>query len=120
MTGPALDIGYESFSAVVESGGLALLALDASFEDMFRHGSTVQHVTSIGSFRVIPAHSAVGTAKAVGESIVWDLCAELADRGPGSTRSHPGGSCRRPQLTWSVTSTLSLRNTIWRRRTVAP
>jgi enoyl-[acyl-carrier-protein] reductase (NADH) len=90
VTGPALDVGYESFSAVVESSGLALLALTAAFDDMLGQGSTILYVTSIGSHLVIPTYSAIGTAKACGESIVRYLAAELADRGIRVNSISPG------------------------------
>ena len=66
---------------MVQSSGLSLLGLTVAFDDMLRDGSTVLYVTSIGSFRVIPTYSAIGTAKACGESLVRYLAAELAHRG---------------------------------------
>jgi enoyl-[acyl-carrier-protein] reductase (NADH) len=81
VTGPALVIGYERLSAVVQSSGLSLLGLTAAFNDMLRDGSTVLYITSIGSYRVIPTYSAIGTAKACGEALVRYLAAELAQRG---------------------------------------
>ncbi|MBM3676513.1 MAG: SDR family oxidoreductase [Actinobacteria bacterium] len=80
-TGPALEIGYERFSEVVRSSGLALLGLTAAFDDQLGDGSTILYCTSIGSFRVIPTYSAIGTAKACGEALVRYLAAELAPRG---------------------------------------
>ncbi len=59
----------------------ATLFPTVAFDDMLRDGSTVLYVTSIGSFRVIPTYSAIGTAKACGESLVRYLAAELAHRG---------------------------------------
>lgn len=90
VTGPALEIGYETFSAVVESSGLALLALTSAFDEMLLAGSSVLYVTSIGSYRVIPTYSAVGTAKACGESLVRYLAVELADRGVRVNAISPG------------------------------
>jgi enoyl-[acyl-carrier-protein] reductase (NADH) len=81
VTGPALEIGYLRLSEVVHSSGLALLALTAAFDDMLEEGSTILYVTSIGSYRVIPTYSAMGTAKACGETLVRYLAAELAPRG---------------------------------------
>lgn len=81
VTGPALMIGYARLSAVVQSSGLSLLGLTAAFDQMLGDGSTILYVTSIGSFRVIPTYSAIGTAKACGETLVRYLAAELAPRG---------------------------------------
>jgi enoyl-[acyl-carrier-protein] reductase (NADH) len=81
VTGAALEIGYDRVSAVVRSSGLGLLGLTAAFDDMLVDGSTIVYVTSIGSFRVIPTYSAIGTAKACGETLVRYLAAELAPRG---------------------------------------
>jgi enoyl-[acyl-carrier-protein] reductase (NADH) len=81
VTGPALEIGYEKISAVVQSSGLALLGLTAAFDDMLGDGSTILYVTSIGSYRVIPTYTAIGTAKACGEALVRYLAVELAPRG---------------------------------------
>jgi enoyl-[acyl-carrier-protein] reductase (NADH) len=59
----------------------ALLGLTAAFDDLLAEGSTVLYVTSIGSYRVIPTYTAIGTAKACGEALVRYLAAELAPRG---------------------------------------
>jgi enoyl-[acyl-carrier protein] reductase III len=78
---PLLELGHQQVSAVVRSSGLSLLALVAAFDDLLAAGSSVVYVTSIGSERVIAGYGAVGTAKAVGESLVRYLAVELAPRG---------------------------------------
>lgn len=81
VTGPAVELGFETVSRVVRSSGLALLGLVESFDDMLGDGSTVLYVTSTGSTIVIPTYSAIGTAKACGEALVRYLASELAPRG---------------------------------------
>ena len=78
---PLLELGHARVSAVVGSSGLSLLGLVAAFDDLLVPGSSVVYVTSIGSQRVIAGYGAVGAAKAVGESLVRYLAAELAPRG---------------------------------------
>lgn len=81
VTGPAVEIGFETVSRVVRSSGLALLGLVEAFDDQLDEGSTVLYVTSVGSTLAIPAYSAIGTAKACGEALVRYLASELAPRG---------------------------------------
>ena len=81
VTGPALEMGYETVSRVVQSSGLALLGLTEAFDDMLGDGSSVLYVTSVGSTIVIPTYTAIGTAKACGEALVRYLASELAPRG---------------------------------------
>jgi enoyl-[acyl-carrier-protein] reductase (NADH) len=78
--GPLLELGTPTVAQVVAASGLSLLSLVEAFDELLSPGATVIYTTSIGSHRVIRGYGAVGTAKAVGESIVRYLAAELAER----------------------------------------
>jgi enoyl-[acyl-carrier-protein] reductase (NADH) len=88
--GPLLELGFEAVSAVVHSSGLSLLGVTAAFDDLLQPDSTIIYTTSIGSYRVMPTYGAIGTAKAVGESLVRYLGTELAPRGIRVNAISPG------------------------------
>jgi enoyl-[acyl-carrier-protein] reductase (NADH) len=90
VTGPAVEIGFETVARVVRSSGLALLGLVECFDDMLHDGSTVLYVTSVGSTLAIPSYVAIGTAKACGEALVRHLASELAPRGIRVNAISPG------------------------------
>jgi enoyl-[acyl-carrier-protein] reductase (NADH) len=79
--GPVLVLGHEVVSDVISSSGLSLLTLVEGFDRLLQPGSTVLYITSIGSHRVLRGYSAVGAAKAVGDTLMRYLAAELAPRG---------------------------------------
>ncbi|MEM1139033.1 MAG: SDR family oxidoreductase [Pseudomonadota bacterium] len=76
-----LEADPEAFSKAVTTNGTALLFLVQSFLPLMDRGSTVFFLSSRGGRIVVPNYAAIGVAKALAESLVRYLSAELAPKG---------------------------------------
>jgi enoyl-[acyl-carrier-protein] reductase (NADH) len=80
-TAPAMTIDPQIYRESLERNGCSLLWLAQAFDLLLQHGSSIIFLTSRGSIQAVPNYVALGTAKALAESIVRYLAAELAPRG---------------------------------------
>ncbi len=87
---PALDCDADDFTAAVNLNGTALLYLVQAAKPLLARGSTVFFLTSRGGRTVVPNYAAVGIAKALAESLVRYLAAELAPLGVRINSVAPG------------------------------
>ena len=81
VVGSALTIDPDELRRSVETNGLSLLWIVRACKDLLLPGASVVFVTSVGSQKAIPGYVAVGAAKALAESLVRYLAAELARSG---------------------------------------
>ena len=78
---PALEADPHDFTSAVNLNGTALLYLVQAAQPLLARGSTVFFLTSRGGRTVVPNYAAIGVAKALAESLVRYLAAELAPQG---------------------------------------
>jgi enoyl-[acyl-carrier protein] reductase III len=81
VTGSALFADEDEFRRGIECNGLSFLWLMRACLDLFGHGASAVFLTSGGSTRAVPNYAPLGAAKALAESLVRYLAAELAPRG---------------------------------------
>jgi enoyl-[acyl-carrier protein] reductase III len=81
IAGSALDTDADEFRRGIERNGLSFLWLVRACRDLFDRGSSAILLTSGGSTRAVPNYAPLGGAKALAESLVRYLAAELAPRG---------------------------------------
>ena len=78
---PVLEIPPEEFKRCVDLNGTALLSLVQAFRHLLVNGSTVFFMSSRGSKVAVPNYAAIGSPKALAESLVRYLAVELAPHG---------------------------------------
>jgi enoyl-[acyl-carrier protein] reductase III len=71
----------ERFTRAVTTNGVSLLFLVQAALPLMRRGSSVFYLTSRGGRVVVPNYAAVGVGKALAESLMRYLAAELAPKG---------------------------------------
>jgi NAD(P)-dependent dehydrogenase (short-subunit alcohol dehydrogenase family) len=76
-----LEADLERFTDAVTLNGIALLYVVQAALPLLGDGSSVFFMSSRGSDTVVPGYSAIGTAKAFGESMIRYLGKELASKG---------------------------------------
>lgn len=77
-TSSALEIDPKAFRETIDQNGSSVLWLAQRFRPLLGQGSSMVFVSSVGSTLAVPGYVAVGAGKALGESIVRYLAAELA------------------------------------------
>lgn len=78
---PALDAEPQRFARAALTNGASILFLVQSVLDLMTRASTVFFLTSRGGRIVVENYAAIGAGKAMSESLVRYLAAELAPRG---------------------------------------
>jgi NAD(P)-dependent dehydrogenase (short-subunit alcohol dehydrogenase family) len=81
LSSPLLEVDLDEFTGSVHVSGLSLLYVVRAALDLLAEGSSVFFLSSLGSKRVVPGYGAIGSAKAMAESLVRYLAVELAPRG---------------------------------------
>ena len=87
---PAAEIDAKHVDWTMDVNARALLLLARAALPHLRDGSGIIGLSSLGSTRVLPGYSAVGTSKAALESLVRYLAVELAPRGIRVNAVSPG------------------------------
>jgi NAD(P)-dependent dehydrogenase (short-subunit alcohol dehydrogenase family) len=85
-----LDADLEKFTEAIHVNGLSLLYLVQKGLPRFKRGSTVTFITSAGARTSQANYAALGVGKALAESLVRYLVAELAPRGIRINAVAPG------------------------------
>lgn len=87
-----LDADLGKFSKAIETNGLSLLYLVQRALPLLREGSGIVFISSLGAHAVNPRsqYSALGTGKALAESLILYLVPELAPRGIRINAVAPG------------------------------
>ena len=80
VAGPLLEADPDTIRRAVEVNGISLLYLVRASVPLLRPGSSIFYLTSRGSREVLPGYGALGTSKALAESLVRYLAAELSPR----------------------------------------
>ena len=80
LPGGVLDVA-DRLSRAIDVSAVSLARVVVQLDDLWRSGSSIIYLTSVGSTRVVPGYAAVGVAKAAGESLVRYLASELGPRG---------------------------------------
>ncbi len=78
---PAMDMTLKHWRWCMETNALSLNVLCQASKDLFRPGSRVLVLSSLGSHRAIPNYAFIGASKAALESLVRSLSLELAPLG---------------------------------------
>lgn len=78
---PVLTVDPDRFTQAVTLNGLGLLYLVQAALPLMGTGGSVFFLSSRGSNSVVPNYAALGTSKALGESLIRYLAKELAPRG---------------------------------------
>ena len=81
ISGGALDVDEDEIRRSIERNGLSFLWLVRACADLFKPGASAVLLTSRGSSQAVPNYAPLGAAKALAESLVRYLAAELAPRG---------------------------------------
>jgi enoyl-[acyl-carrier protein] reductase III len=81
LGGPVLSADAQRFTRAAVTNGLSLLYLVQALLPLLVRGSTVCFLTSRGGRMVIDNYAAIGVGKAMSESLLRYLAAELAPRG---------------------------------------
>jgi NAD(P)-dependent dehydrogenase (short-subunit alcohol dehydrogenase family) len=81
LSAPLLEVDLDDFARSVHVSGLSLLYVVRAATDLLHAGSSVFFLSSLGSKRVVPGYGAIGSSKALAESLVRYLAVELAPRG---------------------------------------
>lgn len=87
---PTLEVDAQAFTRALNLNGTALLYLVQAGLPLMRRGSTVFFLSSRGGRVVVPNYAAVGVGKALAESLVRYLAAELAPKGIRANCVAPG------------------------------
>lgn len=90
VTGPLLEMDAEALSEVITVNGTALVFLVQQALPLLGPGSTVFFLSSRGSKMVIPNYGSLGSAKALGETLIRYLAVELAGKGVRANTVSPG------------------------------
>lgn len=85
-----LDADLERFTRAVQTNGLSLLYLVQKALSFFEIGSSVVFISSAGARTASPRYGALGTGKALAESLIRYLALELAPRGVRINAVAPG------------------------------
>ena len=81
LAGPVVEMDPVRFTEAVQLNGLGLLYMAQAALPLLARGSSIFFLSSRGSNVVVPNYAALGTSKALGESLVRYLAKELAPRG---------------------------------------
>jgi len=79
--GGVFDISYELWEEALRVGSLSLLEVVREALPILKEGSTIIALSSKGATHAIPKYAALGTPKALTESIVKYMVLDLAPRG---------------------------------------
>ena len=90
LPAPVLEVDAAAFTGALNLNGTAMLYLVQSALPLMRRGSTVFFLSSRGGRVVVPNYAAVGVGKALAESLVRYLAAELAPKGIRANCIAPG------------------------------
>jgi len=90
VAAPVLEVDLDRFTRAIELNGLALLYLVRAALPLLARGSSVVLLTSRGGRVVVSNYAAVGSAKALAESLMRYLAVELAPRGVRINAVAPG------------------------------
>lgn len=87
-----LDADLTKFSKAIETNGLSLLYLVQRAMPLLRRGSSIVFISSLGAHATTPGtqYAALGTGKALAESLILYLVPELAPRGIRINAVAPG------------------------------
>jgi NAD(P)-dependent dehydrogenase (short-subunit alcohol dehydrogenase family) len=81
VPGDILDVDARALRDSVERNGLSLLWLTRACRPLLGHAAAIVFLSSRGGVRAVPGYAPLGLAKALGESVVRYLAAELAGDG---------------------------------------
>lgn len=81
VPGKLFDISYDSWLDALKVGSLSLIEVVREALPILKEGSTIIALSSKGSDYAIPNYAALGTPKALTESIIRYMAAELAPKG---------------------------------------
>lgn len=90
LAAPVLEVDPAAFTRALNLNGTAMLYLVQAALPLMRRGSTVFFLSSRGGRVVVPNYAAVGVGKALAESLVRYLAAELAPKGIRANCIAPG------------------------------
>lgn len=85
-----LEADLARFTRAVQVNGLSLLYLVSKIRPLLAEGSSIVFITSAGARQPSPRYGALGVAKALGESVMKYLVAELAPAGIRINAVAPG------------------------------
>jgi NAD(P)-dependent dehydrogenase (short-subunit alcohol dehydrogenase family) len=85
-----LDADLERFTRAIQANGLSLLYLVQKAAPVMPRGASVIFISSAGARQASPRYGALGAGKALAESLVRYLAAELAPRGVRINAVAPG------------------------------
>jgi enoyl-[acyl-carrier protein] reductase III len=78
---PAMDMSVKHWRWCMEINALALVLVTQQAKSLFKNGSRIIALSSLGSQRAIPNYAFIGASKAALESLVRSLSVELAPQG---------------------------------------
>ncbi|WP_077212283.1 SDR family oxidoreductase [Bacillus dakarensis] len=81
VPGKVFDISHESWMEALKVGSLSLIEVVREALPILKEGSTIIALSSKGADYAIPKYAALGTPKALTESIIRYMAAELAPKG---------------------------------------
>lgn len=81
VTGGGLDVDVDRYTEAIHVNATSVLYLAQALLPLMGAGSSIVYVSSRGSRVVVPNYIALGTSKALGESIIRYLAVELARSG---------------------------------------
>jgi NAD(P)-dependent dehydrogenase (short-subunit alcohol dehydrogenase family) len=85
-----LEADLERFTRAVQTNGLSLLYLVQKAAPLMPRGASVIFISSAGARQASPRYGALGAGKALAESLIRYLAAELAPRGVRINAVAPG------------------------------